>query len=125
MEVISRAPQFAHRFCIRPRRNQWFGFESANVVSMLIKVNHRYGSGYGKDYQDPTAMLHAVLDLNFADEEVAGLIEQLSELGAEVTEEMKEEYVRNRSYLRNPEHAAGLKAIEDILTIPDVKGVEE
>lgn len=129
--LIEEAHGFAHCFCLRLRRERWYSFDSARVVAMLIRVNHRYGAVHGKDHADPTAMLGALLYLDLPDEDLAGLVGQLVMLGADVTEETKAECVRARSNLyaqrlgERPRMAAVLGALDAVLDVPDIKQVAE
>lgn len=87
---------------------------------MLISINHRYGAELGKGYADPTAMLRTVLALHLPDRECAAIVQQLSELGTDATEEMRTRYAQ-----RHPRNREVLQALDDILSIPEIKEVEE
>jgi hypothetical protein len=114
--LISCAPaQMAGQFCHLPTF-----MHSPKAVTMMIKVNYRYGAARGDDYQQPTRMLQSVISLNLPDQEFAMIIRQLVELGADVTEEMRSQFFQNR-----PWYVQVLKALDDALSIPDVKEVEE
>lgn len=117
--LISCAPpQIASQFCLHPTS---FHFHySPKAISMMITVNYRYGAARGDDYQQPTGMLKAVLRLNLPDKDFASIIWQLVQLGAEVTEEMRSWFALHR-----PQHTNVLKALDDALSIPDVKEAEE
>jgi hypothetical protein len=122
LEIISHAPS-ADLFCLSPE--EWpVVLETVSALSLVIKTNLRYGAGLGKGYVDPTAMLRAVLRLAFPDAQLAGVVRQLVELGAEVTEGIKGAYVHHRRSMGIQERAAVLKALDDALAIPDVKEAE-
>lgn len=121
LEILSYVP-FAPRFCLHP--GQWSVFGTVSALSLVIKINLRYGAGLEKDYTDPTVMLRAVLQLALPDAQLAGIVYQLVELGADVAEEMKTAYVRHRRLFGIREQAAVLAALDDALSIPDVKEAE-
>jgi hypothetical protein len=117
LDILASAPHLGRHFCFP--QNRWRDCANPRAISLLISINHRYGAEIRKEYVDPTAMLKTVLGLGLSDKDCSAIVQQLSELGAEVTEEMRAQFLQ-----RHPWHMEVLQALDDILSIPDVKEVE-
>lgn len=118
LDIFASAPHLGRHFCFPQCR--WRDCADPRVITMLISINHRYGAELGKGYADPTAMLRTVLALHLPDRECAAIVQQLSELGTDATEEMRTRYAQ-----RHPRNREVLQALDDILSIPEIKEVEE
>jgi hypothetical protein len=113
-DVISRDPRLAEHICARPSDLGYCG--NPRIISLIIAMNHRFAGVLGKDYDDPTASLNVVLSRPLTDAECAKIVRQLFALGAEMTEAMRARYAQ-----WHPGHGEVLQALDEALSVPDVK----